>query len=263
MLPTYSLYALRYATRDGKRRDHFLGGDPHEGPMPMDYYIWLAVADGRAVVIDVGFTEEVAQKRRRTFLRSPIEALRLMKVDAKQVEDVIITHLHYDHAGNFDQFPAARFHVQERELAYATGKYMRFPRISRSFEVDDICKIVRLNYAGRVMFYSGEGEVRPGIRVHRIGGHTDGLQFVSVNTERGWVVLASDASHFYENMEGRRPFPTVFHVGDMLEGFETLYRTAPTPDHIVPGHDPAVMERYSPPSADLEGIVVRLDVAPK
>ncbi|MGB3742562.1 MAG: N-acyl homoserine lactonase family protein [Castellaniella sp.] len=229
----------------------------------MDYYIWLAVNNGKAVVIDVGFTEEVAQKRRRTFLRSPVDALRLLGVDARQVEDVVITHLHYDHAGNFDQFPAARFHLQEREMSYATGKYMQYPRISKSFEVDDVCEIVRLNYDGRVVFYNGEGEVRPGILVHRVGGHTDGLQFVSVYTVRGWVVLASDASHFYENMEGGRPFPTVFNVGEMLEGFDVLYRTAPTPEHIVPGHDPAVLTRYAPPSAELEGIVACLDIPPK
>ena len=102
-----------------------------------------------------------------------------------EVEDVILTHLHYDHVGNFDRFPKARFHLQERELTYATGRYMRYPRLAHSFEVEDICGIVRLNYARRVMFYDGDAELAPGLTVHAVGGHSAGLQFVRVKTRRG------------------------------------------------------------------------------
>ena len=49
-----------------------------------------------------------------------------------------------------------------------------------------------------------------------------GLQFVRVHTQRGWVVVASDTTHFYENMMSGRPFTTAFHIGVMLEGFDTL-----------------------------------------
>ena len=68
-------------------------------------------------------------------------------------------------------------------------------------------------------------------------------------------------SHFYENMEKGRPFTTAFHVGDMLEGFDRLRALAPSPKHIVPGHDPEVMHRY-PAAKGLEGIAVRLDLEP-
>lgn len=262
-VPEYALYAIRYATRDAKRRDHFIGGDPHDGPMPMDYFLWVAVSAGRTFVIDCGFTKEVAAKRGRTFLRDPVDALRLIGVEPEQVEDVILTHLHYDHVGNFHRFPKARFHLQEAELHYAVGRYMRFPRLSHSFEVDDVCGIVRLNYGQRVVFYNSSCDLAPGMRLHRAGGHSAGLQFVTVHTRRGWVVVASDVAHFYENLESRRPFTTAFHVGDMLEGFELLLAAAPTPDHIVPGHDPLVMQLYAAPSADLEGIAVRIDASPK
>ena len=119
-LPEYELFAIRYATREARRADHFIGGDPHDGPMSMDYFVWVAKGPERAFVIDCGFTEETAKKRKRTFLRSPIETLGALGIDVNAVEDVILTHLHYDHAGNFDRFPNARFHLQERELAYAT-----------------------------------------------------------------------------------------------------------------------------------------------
>jgi glyoxylase-like metal-dependent hydrolase (beta-lactamase superfamily II) len=262
-IPEYEVYALRYATRDGRRRDHFIGGDPHDAPMPMDYFVWVAVGADRTVVIDTGFTEEVSRRRGgRTWLRCPVASLEQLGVRAEQVDDVIITHLHYDHAGNFDRFPRARFHVQEQELNYATGRYMQYPRLSHSFEIEDVCGLVRMNYKQRVYFHDGDGEVAPGISVHFAGGHTAGLQFARVRTRRGWVVLASDVSHYYENFEKGRPFSTAFHVGQMLEGFDRLRARADSPAHIVPGHDPLVMRRYPPASAELDGIAVKLHEPP-
>ena len=164
-LPRYQVYALRYATREGRRQDNFIGGDPHDGPMPMDYFCWLAISDKRRFVIDCGFTEEVSAQRKRTYLRNPVDALELLGVRAGDVEDVIITHLHYDHVGNFDRFPKARFHLQEAELAFATGKYMRHPFLSHAFEVEDVVGMVRLNYRGRVVFHNGDTELAPGLRL--------------------------------------------------------------------------------------------------
>lgn len=261
-VPNYEIYALRYAMRAAKRKDHFIGGDPHDGTMPMDYFLWLIRGGGRTIVVDIGFTAEVAKARGRTFLVEPAELLRRLAVDPETVEDVILTHLHYDHAGNLPRFPKATFHIQEEEVSYSTGKYMCFHRFRHGYEVDDVVDLVRLVYKDRVRFYDGSARFAPGISLHRIGGHSAGLQCVRVHTTRGWVVLASDTTHFYENMDSHRPFPTVFHVGDMLEGFETLKRLADSRDHIIPGHDPKVMELYPPASAELAGSIARLDVPP-
>ena len=259
----YRLYAIRYATRDARRSDHFIGGDPHDGPMPMDYFSWVAVGRDRVVAIDTGFKREVAERRGRTWLRCPVETLRELSIRPEDVGDVILTHLHYDHVGNFDLFPNARFHLQDRELQFATGRYMQYPALANSFEVEDVCGIIRLNYGRRVIFHDGDAELAPGIRLHRAGGHSAGLQFVSVATRRGRVVLASDVSHYYENMEAERPFTIAFHVGEMLDGFAHLRRVAGSDDLIVPGHDPLVMQRYPAASPELEGVVARLDEPPK
>jgi glyoxylase-like metal-dependent hydrolase (beta-lactamase superfamily II) len=261
-LPVYELFAIRYATRASKRASHFLGGDAHDGPMAMDYYVWVAKSAERTIVIDIGFNEEVAKKRKRDFLRCPAKSLALVGVNAADVQDVIITHLHYDHAGNFGLFPKAEFHIQESEMQFATGRYMRYDSCGAAFEPEDICDVVRLNFGKRVHFYNGDAEIAPGIRVHYTGGHTAGLQFVSVNTKRGWVVVASDASHFYENLGTERPFTRAFHIGDMLETFDRLIKVAPSMNHIVPGHDSMVMQLYPALSPELQDIVVRLDVEP-
>jgi glyoxylase-like metal-dependent hydrolase (beta-lactamase superfamily II) len=262
MTAEYELFALRYATRQANRHEHFIGGDPHDGPMPMDYFVWLARNADRAVVIDIGFTAESGAKRGRSLERCPVGSLALLGVDPASVEDVILTHMHYDHVGNFDKFPRARFHLQEPEMHYATGRYMRHRHLARSFEPDDVCGIVRLNFDGRVVYHNGPDEVVPGISVVPTGGHSAGLQFAKVNTARGVVVLASDVTHYHGNMETGRPFTTALHIGEMLDAFDTLRAHAASPDLIVPGHDPLVMRRYPPPSPGLEGIAVRLDVAP-
>jgi glyoxylase-like metal-dependent hydrolase (beta-lactamase superfamily II) len=262
MTETYELFALRYATRQAKRAEHFIGGDPHDGPMPMDYFVWLARNDNRSVVIDIGFTHESGTKRGRTLERDPIDSLTLLGCDPATVKDVLLTHMHYDHVGNFHKFPNARFHLQEPEIHYATGRHMKHKQLARSFEPDDVCGIVRLNFEGRVQYYNGPATPLPGIDLVPTGGHSAGLQFVKVATKRGVVVLASDVTHFYENMEAYRPFTTAFHIGDMLDAFDTLRAHAARPELIVPGHDPLVMQRYPAPSPELQGIAVRLDVEP-
>jgi glyoxylase-like metal-dependent hydrolase (beta-lactamase superfamily II) len=261
-METYEVFAIKYATRDAMRSSHFIGGDPHDAPMPMDYFVWLLRNAQRTFVVDTGFSEAMANQRKRTFLRTPTEGLALLGVEASAVKDVIITHMHYDHVGTFFDFPAAEFHLQDSEMSFATGRYMRHGRFNHGYEVDDVVGMVKLVFKKRVRFHAGSSELAPGISIHHIGGHTAGLQCVRVATARGWVVLASDCSHYYEHMESGRCFPTTFHVGDMVEGYDRLRALADSPSHIIPGHDPLVMARYPAPSKALEGIVVRLDVPP-
>jgi len=258
----YEVFAIKYATRAALRADNFVGGDPHDAPMPMDYYVWLIRNSERTFVVDTGFSADMAAKRKRTYLRTPSEGLALLGIDARQVKEVILTHLHYDHVGTFQDFPAARFHLQDDEMQYATGRHMRHARFGHGYEVEDVIGMVRLVYKDRVSFHKGDAVIAPNISLHRIGGHTHGLQCVRVMTGRGWLVLASDASHYYEHMETNRCFPTSFHLGEMVEGYSILNSLAESPRHIIPGHDPLVMTRYPSPSQELEGIAVKLHVEP-
>jgi glyoxylase-like metal-dependent hydrolase (beta-lactamase superfamily II) len=262
MLPNYEIYAIEYARRDAKRTNHFVGGDPHDASMPMDYFVWLVRNAERTIVIDTGFTKSMAEQRKRIFLRTPAEGLALMGCKAAEVKDVVITHLHYDHVGTFQDFPAAQFHLQDAEMAYATGRHMRHKQFNHGYEVDEVVGMVRLVYKDRVTFYRGEAELAPGISLHHIGGHTAGLQCVRVHTARGWVVVASDTSHYYEHFEKGRVFATTFHLGDTLDGYAKLRQLADSEKHIVPGHDPLVMQRYPAALPELKDIVVRLDAVP-
>jgi glyoxylase-like metal-dependent hydrolase (beta-lactamase superfamily II) len=262
-LPDYEVFALRYARRDARRPDHFIGGDPHDEPMPMDYFVWLIRNAERTIVVDTGFGAEMAAKRQREYLRAPKAGLAMLGVKAEDVRDVVITHMHYDHVGTSGDFPNARFHLQDEEMRFVTGRHMRRPLFARSVEAEDVAGMVHLLFKGRVLFHQGAEEIAPGVSLHHIGGHTPGLQSVRVHTRRGWVVLASDAAHYYEHMEAGRCFPTTFNLGDVLEGYDTLRRLADSPRHVVPGHDPLVMARYPAVSKALEGVAVRLDAMPR
>jgi len=247
--PCYEVFALRYATVERQAQENFISSDPHDGPLSMDYFVWAIRGEGRSIVVDTGFGAEAARRRGRQLLQPPRQALAALGVDCDAVADVVITHLHYDHAGNLQDFPKAKFHLQDAEIAYATGRLMCHDMLRHAYDVEDVVAMVRRVYAGRVIFHEGEAEIAPGVTLHRVGGHTQGLQVVRVATARGHVVLASDASHYYANIRNRDPFPIVVDVGAMLEGYRTVERLADSPDHIIPGHDPEVMRLYPPAQA--------------
>jgi glyoxylase-like metal-dependent hydrolase (beta-lactamase superfamily II) len=105
---------------------------------------------------------------------------------------------------------------------------------------------VTLNYARRIRIVHGDRQVLPGITLHRVGGHTAGLQIVTVETARGPVVLTSDASHFYRNVETGQPVQIITSLPEMLAAFDTINALAGPQRLIVAGHDPQVADRFKP-----------------
>jgi glyoxylase-like metal-dependent hydrolase (beta-lactamase superfamily II) len=261
--PAYEVYALKYAHHDRHSRENFLVEDPHDGLSPLAYYVWVIAGAGRTILVDTGFDERMARKRGRTVTMPVARGLGALGIDAASIEEVILTHLHYDHCGNHDAFPRARYHVQDAEVEYATGRHMTHRLMKMPFEVDDVVSLVRNVYAGRVVFHDGAGAIAPGVSVHRIGGHSKGLQCVRVTTRRGPVVLASDCCHLYPHFLEGRVYPVTYNVGDVLEGYRTIRTLAASDDHVVPGHDPAVLDLYPSVSQELEGVAARLDLAPR
>ncbi len=260
----YEIHAIRYAhNAAATRKENFLGGDPHDAPMPLDYFVWAIRGNGRTFILDTGFDEAMGQKRKRQFLRSPGEGLACIGIDPDAIEDVIVSHMHYDHCGNYGLFPRARYHLQDTEMAYCTGRCMCHPTLRVPFEIEDVISMVRKVFDGRVTFHDGDREIAPGLSVHKLGGHSKGLQVLRVWTRRGWMVLASDASHFYDNMEQGRPFHLVHDVEDTLEGYRRLDELASDRANVIPGHDPRVLEKYPASAPGLEGIAVRLDADPR
>ncbi|WP_433461919.1 N-acyl homoserine lactonase family protein [Spirillospora sp. CA-128828] len=261
--PAWDVWALRLGSAERPARDNFLMPCARNGAMRLDFTMWVARDGDRVVVVDTGFSERAGEKRGRHLDLRPAQAVRRLGIAPEQVGEVVLTHLHFDHAGNIGDFPQAKVTVQAGELEYTTGKAMTRPALSHFFEADDVVDVVRRVHDGRVRVAEGDVELAPGLELCLIGGHTKGLQAVRVHTGRGWVVLASDALHYYANFHERNPFPAILDLGVMLDGYDRIGRLAESEDHIVPGHDPAVFERYADPRDDLPDGTVALHRAPR
>jgi len=242
----YEVYALRYATHAGRHAsENFIFSDFHDDVlMPLDFFMWAIKGRDQVIIVDTGFDAETAKKRQRTYLQSPVEMLREIGINADDVTNVVITHMHYDHCGNLMAFPNARFHIQDDEMAYCTGRCMGHEALRKPFEVKDVINAIQCLFEGRLVFHKGNSKLADGIFLHQLGGHTKGLQVVTVPTVRGEIVLASDAAHYWDNIRERSPFPIVVDVEGMLEAHEKIEALADGPYHIIPGHDPKVLEIF-------------------
>ena len=204
----WQVYAVKYADRNARTRsDSFIFDDNHDAPHAMDYYIWVLLNGNEVILVDTGYDSNEAAARGRPIRLDPVAALAPFGVAPEHVTEVIVTHLHYDHAGGLHLFPNAKLHMQSAEMAYATGPCMCHDTLRMPYTAEHVCEVVKRLYSGMVVFCDGDGQIADGVTVHRIGGHSRGLQCVRVRTKAGWLVLASDAAHFYENVFARKPFP--------------------------------------------------------
>jgi len=241
MSDLWEVHALKYAEdTDRLRHTDFIFTDNHDAPHPIDYFVWLLRRGDEVILVDTGYDHEEAALRDRPIRCDAGAMLAPMGLTPEDITQVIVTHLHYDHAGGLHLFPNATLHMQAAEMAYATGPCMCHDVLRMPFTAGHICEAVQRLYSGRLVFYDGEGEIAEGVTVHCIGGHSRGMQAVRVRTHAGWLCLASDATHFYENIWTGVPFPIVVDVEDTLNGYKTLEKLASSRELIVPGHDPLV-----------------------
>ncbi|WP_147125298.1 N-acyl homoserine lactonase family protein [Shimia ponticola] len=257
---TWEVYAVKYAERNSRTRaDSFIFDDNHDAPHAMDYFIWVLRQGPRTILVDTGYDAKEAAARNRPITIDPREALRPLGIKPEDVTEVIVTHLHYDHAGGLHLFPNATLHLQTAEMIFATGPCMCHETLRNPFTADHVCEAIKRLYTGKVVFHDGESEIAEGVSVHRIGGHSRGLQAVRVLTQAGWLCLASDAAHYYENALANKPFPIVVDVEDMLSGFAKLHALASRPGLIIPGHDPLVRDLFDAVAPN----IYRLDQGPR
>jgi glyoxylase-like metal-dependent hydrolase (beta-lactamase superfamily II) len=239
----YQVYALKYGERDTTACQFFYREASHD-PITLHYFVWLILGGPHPVLVDTGFLEDDARARHIRNYVSPAAMVERAGVKPADVPLALITHLHYDHWAGHSLFPAAEYWIQRDEVAFWTGPFGSTPAFRPSANVDALARLVTLTYANRVRILEGDREVLPGIGVHRVGGHTAGLQIVTVKTARGTVVLTSDASHFYRNVETRQPVQIITSLPEMLTAFETIHALAGKERLIVAGHDPDVAKRF-------------------
>jgi glyoxylase-like metal-dependent hydrolase (beta-lactamase superfamily II) len=245
---SYEVVALRYATRATTKRECYYRFDAYgepDAPLAMDYFFYVLRDRERVVLVDTGFDPEVGRRRGRTLLCPPLEALGRLGVAPDMVAQVIVTHFHYDHIGNLGAFPAAELVVQQRELDFWAGPAGSRFQFAAQVEPREIAHVVAAARSGRVRPLQGSELAGPGISAVCVGGHSPGQQVLVVDGAEGQIVLASDALHYYEELELDRPFEIFADLEETYRAFDTLRELAARPGALlVAGHDPLVCERF-------------------
>jgi glyoxylase-like metal-dependent hydrolase (beta-lactamase superfamily II) len=244
--PTYEIYAIRYAELPDFPVAGLVKGADSARKMDIAMMVWLVKGNGKNILVDSGFYRDqfFKQWKVKDFVK-PSEAIAQVGLKPEDITDVIITHMHWDHADGMDLFPKAKIWIQKDEYTYYTGEAWQQRRTHGGIDPDDVLAIVKLNMDGRVGLVNGDAqEIIPGITCYTGGKHTWQSQYVSVDTKAGKVVLASDNMYLYENLDKHVPIAATLDADSNLRAQDRMKQIAANPKLIIPGHDPAVFERF-------------------
>jgi glyoxylase-like metal-dependent hydrolase (beta-lactamase superfamily II) len=242
----YRIDALRYATVPGFSVKGLVAGADPLRKIDLAMIYWLVRGGGHTVLVDSGFYRPQFFKTWtvRDF-QMPVETLAKLGLKPDDVTDLVLTHMHWDHANGMDLFPNARIWLQKEEYSYYTGPAWQSAKTHGGIEPDDVMALVKLNLAGRVSLVDGDDQsIFPGIRCYTGGKHTWASQFLTVSTPSGTVVLASDNMYLYENLDKHLPIAQTLDAASNLHAQDRMRKLASEPRLIVPGHDPAEFERF-------------------
>jgi glyoxylase-like metal-dependent hydrolase (beta-lactamase superfamily II) len=244
--PQYEIYAVRYATIPDFAVNQLVAGAAPGRKLDIAMLVWLIKGNGKNILFDSGFYRDQFFKQWHVNdFAKPSDAVKGAGVAPEDISDVIISHMHWDHADGIDLFPKARIWLQKDELEYYAGSAWQSRRTHGGINPDDVTVAVKLNIQGRVGLVNGDAqEILPGIVAYTGGKHTYASQFIAVNTAAGTVVLASDNMYLYENLDKHAPIAATLDPASNLRAQDRMRQLAARPELIVPGHDPAVMTRF-------------------
>ena len=246
----YEVYALSYGVYPNFPVSGLLAGADKNRKIDLQMMIWLVKgSNGKNILVDTGcYHENVVKGKGIQNLIKASDAIAKLGLSPTDITDVIITHMHWDHADGMDLFPNAKIWIQKDEYAYYTGAAWQAGGKHGGIEPDDVLTLVKLNTAGKANLIDGDNvEIIDGIKVYTGGRHTYASQYVSVRSPSGVIVIASDNMYLYENLEKHAPIAQTFDADSNLKAQDRMKEIASRPDLIVPGHDPAVFLKFTKP----------------
>lgn len=243
---SYEVYAVRYATLPGFPVASLVAGADTSRRLDIAMMVWVVRAADRVVLVDAGFyRDKFIERWKPAGFVKPSEAVARLGIRPEDVTDIVVTHVHWDHLDGIDLFPHARVWLQRNEFEHHVDSAGQAR--NRVIDPENALILARFNATGRLRLAEGDGqEILPGITVHTGGRHTYASQYVTVRTPAGTVVLASDNLYLDENLERRAPIAQTLDAESNLRAQDRMRGLASDRRLIVPGHEPAVFQRFQP-----------------
>jgi len=245
----YEVYAISYGAFPGYPTSSLIAGADKSRRSDLAMMIWLIKGpDGKNILVDSGFYRDKYIKLGIKDYVKPSDALAKLGLSASDITDIIISHMHWDHADGIDLFPKAKIWIQKDEYNYYTGPAWQPGGQPGGIDPDDVLSLVKLNTQHRVVLVDGDDqEIADGVKVYTGGRHTYASQYVGVRTGQGTVIVASDNVYMYENLDKRVAIAATFDADSNLKAQARMLQLAARPELIVPGHDPQVFVRFPKP----------------
>ncbi len=239
------VYALKIATAGTVPVSAIAVGASSNDTVQICYMFWaLKRSDGKTILVDAGFTDTTAMMKISGYIR-PNLALAKINVQPKDVTDIILTHPHRDHMDGIDLFPDAMVWMQKEDYNYFVGAAWQKGGSTIGFIKKDVSKLVQRNLDKKLTLVQGDNvEIMPGIRVFIGSKHTFESQFVQITTKNEVVVIASDNSWFYYNLENDLPIPMTLDSKGYIQNLKRMKGMVKDASFVLPGHDPLVFKRF-------------------
>lgn len=215
----------------------------YEGAEVLDFPLIAFYLEGEhKILVDTGGSDpDSAQgKKAAPYKRSQRQALdtalKEIGVEPDDIDTVILTHLHWDHAANNHFFSNATLMCQKIEY-----ESLLDPAVAKKgYDMDNV-----LNF--RYELVDGDKQIYDGVSVMLTPGHTPGMQCVVVDTSVGKVLLTGDLVTLQESLAYDPPRANALLYDDAAAGEmqESLNKILPFARNILPGHDPGVFTSIS------------------
>jgi glyoxylase-like metal-dependent hydrolase (beta-lactamase superfamily II) len=260
----YSIWPLAYCQAD-MPHDFFGGSGIYSEHgiirIPMLYTLIVGGEVGgkqHVALVDCGFRNDYWLDRYAfSHWEEPRDVLGRVGFAPEDVDVILVTHMHFDHMGNFEAFPNAKLYIQLDEYlgwseAVCSAHEMETEEekawIFSSFDPQDLIRAANGVSSGRVRFIRGDEEVLPGVTARLAkDSHTFGTQWFMVETRNGPFAIAGDAVYWYSNVE--RMWPPGYNQGNpfnLLQTYKTMqHELKRETSRIVPGHDPVIWQRHT------------------
>lgn len=244
--PEWEVYAIRYGALPNFRVSGLIAGADSSRRIDATLTMWLLRGpNGRRVLVDAGFQRPdlIARWTPIDYMR-PDSAVARAGVDAADITDVIVSHIHWDHFDGTSLFPNARIWIQREEVNFHIDSVGNI--LNRAIDAPDAAMLAAFRSAGKLELVDGDGkEIIPGVTVYTGGKHTYQSQYVGVHTSSGTVIIASDNMYLYENLDRRVPIAQTLDAASNLAAQNRMVTLASERRFVIPGHDPLVFDRFS------------------